>query len=203
MPGVSATVIQPEDLSNHAPQLKLTWDSTKVGITGAEVRAALENGTPRIMLAGGSGDRRGTTDSSVQIMPYMLNPGEYKIVAQSLYAVLSRPPKVDVAAVPASEPARVAGSWQARLTFSLGQAVHQLTFQQSGTTLSGRHRSEMLEGELHGRVDGDRVEFQSSHPYEGTVLEYAFSGTVQGESMNGTVQLGEYGKARWEARRVA
>jgi hypothetical protein len=46
------------------------------------------------------------------------------------------------------------------------------------------------------------VEFHSAHPYEGTVLEYAFSGTVQGESMNGTVQLGEYGNARWEARRV-
>jgi hypothetical protein len=136
-------------------------------------------------------------------MPYMLNPGEYKIVAQSLYAVLARPPKVDVAAVPAGEPARVAGSWQARLTFSLGHAEHRLSFQQSGGRLSGRHRSEMLEGELHGRVDGDQVEFQSAHPYEGTVLEYAFSGTVQGESMNGIVQLGEYGKARWEARRVA
>ena len=202
VPGVSATVIQPEDLSNHAPQLKLTWDSTKVGITGVEARAALENGTPRIMLAGGTGDRRGTTESSVQIMPYMLNPGEYKIVAQSVYAVLARPPKGDVAAVPAGEPARVAGSWQARLTFSLGHAVHQLTFQQSGATLNGRHRSEMLEGELHGRMDGDRIEFHSAHPYEGTVLEYAFSGTVQGESMNGTVQLGEYGNARWEARRV-
>lgn len=203
VPGVSATVIQPEDLSNHAPQLRLTWDSAKVGITGIEVKAALENGTPRIMLAGGTGDRRGKTESSVQIMPYMLNPGEYKIVAQTLYAVLSHPPKIDVPAVPAGEPARVAGSWQVRLSFSLGQAVHQLTFQQSGGKLSGRHLSETLEGEMHGRVDGNQVEFQSSHPYEGTVLEYAFSGTVQGESMDGTVQLGEYGQARWEARRVA
>src|ERR1039457_7159242 len=77
VPGVSASMIQPEDLSNHAPQLKLAWDSTKVGITGTEVRAALENGTPRIMLAGGTGDRRGEMESSVQIMPSMLNPGEY------------------------------------------------------------------------------------------------------------------------------
>jgi D-glucosaminate-6-phosphate ammonia-lyase len=203
VPGVSATVIQPEDLSNHAPQLRLTWDSTKLGITGAEAKAVLENGTPRIMLAGGSGDRRGNTESSLEIMPYMMNPGEHKIVAQAVYAVLSHPPKIDVPAVPGGEPSRVAGTWQVLLTFSLGQAAHQFTLQQDGGKLSGRHHTEMLEDDLRGRVDGNQVEFRSAHPYEGTVLEYAFSGTVQGETMNGTVHLGEYGNAHWEARRVA
>ena len=203
VPGVSATVIQPEDLSNHAPQLRLAWDSTKLGITGNEAKALIENGTPRIMLAGGSGDRRGNAESSLVIMPYMMNPGEYKIVAQAIYALLSHPPKIDVPAVPSGEPARVAGTWQVALTFSLGQAAHEFALQQDGGKLSGRHHTEMLEGDLHGRVDGNQVEFHSAHPYEGTVLEYAFSGTVQGEAMNGTVQMGEYGKARWEARRVS
>jgi hypothetical protein len=155
------------------------------------------------MLAGGSGDRRGNTESTLEIMPYMLNPGEYKIVAQVLYAVLSHPPRIEIPALPAGEPARVTGAWRVLLTFSLGQAAHQFTLQQDGGKLSGRHRTEMLDGDLHGRVDGNQIEFRSAHPYEGTVLEYAFSGTVQGESMNGTVQLGEYGKAHWEAQRVA
>jgi hypothetical protein len=155
------------------------------------------------MVAGGSGDRRGNTESALEIMPYMMNPGEHKIVAQAVYDLLSHPPKIEIPAVPAGEPARVAGTWQVLLTFSLGQAAHQFTLQQDGGKLSGRHHTEMLEGDLHGRVDGNQVEFHSAHPYEGTVLEYAFSGTVQGETMNGTVHLGEYGNAHWQARRVA
>jgi hypothetical protein len=36
----------------------------------------------------------------------------------------------------------------------------------------------------------------------GNEIEYAFTGTVTGNSMGGTVDLGEYGHAQWSAARA-
>jgi hypothetical protein len=43
---------------------------------------------------------------------------------------------------------------------------------------------------------------RSSLPFEGTQLNFRFEGTVRGQNMQGEVDLGEYGKARWTARRL-
>src|SRR5438128_8455788 len=58
--GVSASVREPRELSNHSPGLTVTWDAAKLGITGAEVSNILYNNEPRIALGGsGGGGRRG------------------------------------------------------------------------------------------------------------------------------------------------
>ena len=41
VPGVSSEILQPEDLSNHAPRLRLHWDTRALGITGTEVEEIL------------------------------------------------------------------------------------------------------------------------------------------------------------------
>jgi L-seryl-tRNA(Ser) seleniumtransferase len=51
-------------------------------------------------------------------------------------------------------------------------------------------------------VDGDRLRLRSSLPTEGTQLTYRFDGRIQGPTIEGEVELGEYGKARWTARRA-
>ncbi len=60
---------------------------------------------------------------------------------------------------------------------------------------------EFLAGPLHGKVQTREVVFQSAHRFEGTVLEYEFHGTVDGDSMTGKVRMGEYGTAEFSARR--
>ena len=44
---------------------------------------------------------------------------------------------------------------------------------------------------------------RSSYTEQGVRLNYTFTGTVDGDSMEGTVSLGEYGTARWKAARRA
>ena len=203
VPGVSAKVLQPEDLSNHAPQLQLSWDAAKLGINGAQVRTVLDQGTPRIMLAGSTGDARGGGMSSVSVMPYMMNPGEYKVVAQALKAVLAHPPKLPVPSVATGEAAPVEGVWQVELHFSLGSAKHELTLRQNGDQLSGEHRTERLKGALQGEIHGSELKLRSAHRYEGTVLEYAFRGKVSAGVIQGEVDLGEYGVASWKANKAS
>ncbi len=65
----------------------------------------------------------------------------------------------------------------------------------------GQHRGEVLSGDVRGRREGNRVSLRSSHHIEGTSIGYGFDGTLAGNSITGTVDLGEYGKAQFTARR--
>lgn len=199
--GVTTEVLQPGGLSNRAPRLRIKWDGAQVGIYGREVEKLLLDGEPRIGFGGASGEASGNAASTITIMPYMMSPGDDKVVAEKLYAVLSKPPKIDRPSPPSGEPAVVAGQWQAHLDFFLGGADHTFIFEQQGSDLVGTHRGDILSGDLRGVVEADQIHFRSSHKYEGTRLNYDFTGRVDGDTMHGEVGLGEYGKAEWTAER--
>lgn len=201
--GVTTEVLQPRGLSNYAPRLEVRWDGDRLGISGQDVYDLLLEGTPRIILARSRGSFQEKMDkSAVEIMPYMMHPGDATTVAQHLYDVLSHPPRLDRTPPHGAETARVAGRWKVTLDFAAGRAHHWLFLEQKEKELVGTHQGRTLSGTLEGRVAGNRVEFRSSQTYEGTRLRFHFQGELDGESLKGTVDLGEYGKARWTAYRL-
>ena len=60
-------------------------------ITGTELVARLDAGTPRIVIDGGIGQRPDMMASSVTIMPYMMDAGEDRIIADAIYEGLTKP----------------------------------------------------------------------------------------------------------------
>jgi hypothetical protein len=201
VPGVTTAVLQPEDLSNHAPMLEIKWDGDKVGITGREVEKLMMDGKPRIAVGGSSGMRPDSMASSLTIMPYMMMAEDHKIAADALYALLSKPPKIEARPRPSGEPSQIAGQWSLHIEYLVGSADHNLIIEQSGRKLSGTHQSDILTGDLSGAIAANEASFSSSHRIQGTSIEYAFTGTVDGDTMSGTVSLGEYGPAKWTAHR--
>ncbi len=201
VPGVTTEVLQPEDLSNHSPMLQIKWDGAKVGITGGEVEKLLWDGTPRIAVGGSSGMRPDSMASSLVIMPYMMMPEDHKIAAEAVHALLSKPPKIEAPVRPSGPPAQIAGQWSLHIDYLVGSADHNLIFEQNGGKVSGTHQSDILTGDLRGSVAGKEASFFSSHRIQGTWIEYAFTGKVDGDSMGGTVSLGEYGPAKFTAHR--
>ena len=199
--GVTTEIVQPVDLSNHAPELRIKWDGASLGITGKEVEDLLAKGRPRIVVGGSAGVRPGIMASSITIMPYMMQPDDHKIAAQALYAVLSKPPKIEAPERPSDVHASIAGNWDLKVEFSLGSAMHKLTIVQSSDSLTGYHEGEKVGGDLRGSIDGNDARFRSHHPIEGTSITYDFTGTVEGNQMSGEVAMGEYGRAKWSARR--
>lgn len=197
VPSVRTEILQPEDLSNHAPRLRIHFDADKTGITGEEVLELLLQGEPRIILGDGRGRRGEGGPNWVTVMPYMMMPGDAQVVAEALHKALTKPPQR--APRQAGEPVKVAGEWTVSLEYVLGRAQHRLTLEQNGSALSGTHMATFLHAPLRGAVEGDRIRLRSSHRYEGTSIGYVFEGTVRGEAMEGTVDLGEYGKAKWRA----
>ncbi len=197
--GVTTEITRPQGLSNSAPRLRIAWDGAKLGITGTEVEKLLLDGEPRVVLAGAQGDRR-RMQSSVGVMPYMMMPGDAKVAAARLHAVLAKPPKFETPAIPAPS-VDVTGQWEVDVEYTCGKARHGLVFEQKNGELVGTHTGDILAGDLRGAVEGSQVRFRSSHRYEGKRLGYDFTGTSDGTTIAGVVDLGEYGKAKWSARR--
>jgi D-glucosaminate-6-phosphate ammonia-lyase len=201
--GVTTEYVQPVDLSNHAPQLRIRWDAGSLKVTGTEVMNTLADGNPRIILAGAKGTRPDQMASSVAIMPYMMQPEDHKIVAQALYQLLSNPPKFENPVIPTGQPETVAGVWHVQIEHALGGAEHLLFLQQDGNVLHGVHEGETIRGEVKGSVHGAKLQLASAHPIEGTAIEYSFAGIIRNGTMSGTVSMGEYGIAQWKASRAS
>lgn len=199
--GVTTQIDGPEGLSNRSPRLVIRWDGEKLGITGQEVAKTLLDTEPRIVLGSGTGSRPDHMASTVSITPYMMMPGNSKVVAERLYAVLSKPPHFENEALPQGTPASVDGQWEATIEYLRGSAQHNLIIEQHGDKLVGTHQGETISGDLTGSVAANLVRFRSSQKIQGTRLSFDFSGTVNGDTMAGNVNLGEYGEAKWTARR--
>jgi D-glucosaminate-6-phosphate ammonia-lyase len=200
--GVTTEIRQPSsDLSNRSPELFIRWDGAKLGITGQELGNIAFDTEPRITLARTAGSRPGNMASLVAIVPYQMQPGDEKVVAERLYALLSKPPRISAPPAPESPAGSVAGQWDVELDFGYTSAKHKLLFEQDGARLHGMHEGEFAGGDLSGTMSGNQLRFQSSLPTEGTRISFQFSGALEGNRITGTVQLAEYGEARWTATR--
>jgi len=211
VPGVKARLREPAGV-DRVPVAHVAWDGVAVPITALALRAKLLEGDPRVML-----DDLEATEYSLKVDPFGLEPGQARIVAEAMRAVLATAVAGrDRPAQPAADGARmVAGLWDVEVLFAHGVARHTLDLTQQGGTLSGTHATQFHAIGLTGRVDGDAVDVTSVGRYEGTSLSYRFSGRVVGtDAMEGTLQLGtqspitpgpvlaqEYGQAAWRAVR--
>jgi L-seryl-tRNA(Ser) seleniumtransferase len=198
--GVSTSIVQPAGLSNRTPSLRVTWDPQRFGVTGESVARTLFETEPRVALFAARGGDPART--GVSITPYMLSPGEEKVVADRLYSLLSSPP--DRRAVP-ERPAPVAdltGQWEVRIEYAAGQSIHTLHLRQKGREIDGTHQGDFVSRELSGTLDGDAVRIRSMYGEEhGDALVFTFAGTVAGDAIAGTLDMGEYLTATWTAKR--
>ena len=178
------------------PTLRVMWDKQKIAITAGEVGRKMLDGEPRIMThAAGEGN-------SFLIRPVAMKPGDYKIVADRLFQVLSSAAGGSAGRreQPVAPPtANISGVWDVEIEYEVGTARHKLLLAAEGNEITGTHRGWAYEGDLKGRLDGARLKFQSTLPADGNVLTYAFTGSVSGSEMKGDLQIGEYGRARWRA----
>jgi L-seryl-tRNA(Ser) seleniumtransferase len=94
VPTMKASVNIPE-VANHVPHLMLTFDPAVVGISPKQVQERLRQQQPSIELnpATGTSGRFGTlsTENTIVIGTWMLQPGEAEIVGRQLRAVLMNP----------------------------------------------------------------------------------------------------------------
>ena len=201
---VKATVREPRELSNHSPDLVITWDPSKLNISGGEVSNILYNTEPRMALGGGGGGRggRASNETSLSITAYMMAPGEDKIVGDRIFEILSarRPPRNQEPPKPPG--GDLTGRWDVHIEFAAGSADHSLHVKQQGNQLTGTHQGDFVSRDFGGSIAGTEIIISSSvSEAHGAALSYRFLGKLDGDTMSGTLDLGEYLDAKWTAKR--
>jgi seryl-tRNA(Sec) selenium transferase len=202
LPSVTTEHLQPEDLSNRSPRLRIHWDANVLKITGTELVARLDAGTPRILVDGGTGTRPARMDSSITIMPYMMDQGEDRIIADAIYEGLTKPGHYEDPVVPTGAPAPVNGRWDVAIKYSRGVGEQHFILEQSGGDITGQQQGELYKAQLKGTIHADQLELHSSMAVSGNTIPWTFRGMVHGNKIAGTVKMGEYGDATWNATRV-
>jgi L-seryl-tRNA(Ser) seleniumtransferase len=206
VPGITVTVrSESEGRSNRSPAVSIRWDAKTLGITGAEVADILYNTEPRIALGGGGGrpgQPQPAGDTGVMLTSSMMAPGDEKIVAERVFQVLSakRAPKpVEEPQAPATN---LSGQWEIEIQYAASKAVHTVHLEQHASQLHGTHRGNFLARDIAGTINGDAVSLTSIvTERHGDALRYRFIGKVAGDTMSGTLDMGEYLGAAWTARR--
>jgi L-seryl-tRNA(Ser) seleniumtransferase len=196
--GVRTSVTPAHDLSNRMPVLEIRWDKAKLGTTGEAVAKLLFESEPRISLFPARGRREGD-ETGLTIGPYMMSPGDEKVVAERLFAVLSSPPRVEEKP-PAAPAADLSGTWDVRIQYAASVSTHRLDVRQRGNDLDGTHQGDFVSRDLRGTIDGDSVRIRSSWEH-GDSVHYTFTGKVSGDEMAGELNMGEYLDARFTAKR--
>ena len=195
LPGVRTEINDPAGASPF-PTMMVEWDPARNGITAGEVHAQLMDGEPRIQ-SHASGDAY-----SFRVRPTAMRPGDAALAGRRIAEVLAKAPAGAPAKVPARPVADLTGGWDLEVEYTRGKARHRLFLAMKGNELEGTHTGRSLNGPLSGTVDGDRVRMRSRLPYQGSDLGFVFEGQAGEQSMQGEVSLGEYGAARWTARRL-
>jgi D-glucosaminate-6-phosphate ammonia-lyase len=205
--GVKTAVREPNGLSNHSPTLVISWDPSKLHITGEEVAEDVARNKPRIALGAGAGGGRGrnepeTAMTSISITPWQMQPGEDKIVAERLYGVLSKKREPRPAEVK-SPVADLSGRWDIDVEFFSSKSQHALFIEQKGNEIKGTHKGDFSVRELFGVIEGDQIKLRSTSAERGTgdSVNFTFSGTVSGDSISGPIHMGEYLTAKFTGRR--
>jgi L-seryl-tRNA(Ser) seleniumtransferase len=198
--GVTTSIVQPVGLSNRMPSLRVFWDAGRFGVAGESVVRTLFDSDPRVAIfpARGEGEPALT---GVQVNPYMMAPGDEKLVAERLHAVLSSPPRGEEPRAPAAPAADLSGEWDVRIDYAAGSSSHALSLRQRGNALEGSHRGDFVAREISGSIDGASVRLRSAYDRGGDALSYTFSGSLAGDELGGTLDMGEYLAATWSATR--
>jgi L-seryl-tRNA(Ser) seleniumtransferase len=203
---VTTAVREPRGLSNHSPSLAIGWDAAKLRITGQEVARILDTTEPRILLGGGGGGggravRQGN-ETGISITAYMMSPGEDKIVGDRIHAILSASRPAKAAGPPKAPAGDLTGRWDVHIEFAAGSSDEILHVKQQGNQVSGTHQGAFVTRDCSGTVVADEVVIASNvGEVHGAALSYRFSGKLAGDTMSGTLDMGEYLGAKWTAKR--
>ena len=196
--GVTTEVLQPKGLSNVAPVLRVQWKPDTLHISGEEVAEEVARNTPRIAIGADSQDEM----TSIDITPSQMRPGDAKIVADRLYGILSkkRSPRSDEM-MPAKMD--ISGHWDVEMEFFTSKSAHFMFLEQDGNWIKGTHMSDFSTQEIAGMIEGDALKLRSTYRAPGDGISYWFAAKATGDTLEGTVFLGEYLTANFTAKRSA
>ena len=199
--GLSMKLNEPTARSNRAPSVSINWDKSLIPLSGEDMENLLWDGTPRIAVSGAGSflPFPPNLQPNISVQTSALQPGEEKIIADRLFSILSNPPMIKRAAGEAGFD--LSGQWDLQMKFSASTVDQSLIIEQKGNEFAGTHLASIGSRDLAGTLHGNIVLMRSSYTKDGVRINYTFTGSTDGNTMQGKVSLSEYGDAEWSAKR--
>jgi hypothetical protein len=130
----------------------------------------------------------------------MMEPGDYKIVAEALSKYMRNPGHFENPPVYTGSTAQLAGTWNVTIQYIRGVGKQQFVLEQKDNTVTGEQLGEIYKAQLQGKVEADHVTLTSAMSVPGQQrVPYIFTGVLSGGTLSGNVKLGEYGAATFTA----
>lgn len=89
------------------------------------------------------------------------------------------------------------------MEFFTTKSLHRFYLEQDGNWIKGTHQGDFSTQEIAGMVEGDEIKLRSHYRIPGDSINYWFSGRIMGNTLAGSVFLGEYLTAKFTAKRTA
>ena len=118
------------------------------------------------------------------------------ILSASLFAML-----MGMTAVALAQ-GSVDGNWEMSMQGRQGMMTQTLMLKTDGNKLTGSIKGQRGEAPLEGTVDGNKISFTVTRQTPNGEMKQTFNGTVEGDSIKGTVQMGENSRD-WTAKRAS
>ena len=101
------------------------------------------------------------------------------------------------------KPADVNGAWAMQIVIDGNTTgTPTATFKQEGEKISGTYSSQVVgEQQITGTVKGNAITFGFQASFDGNAVKVTYSGTVDKDTMKGTVAFGDLGEGTWTAKK--
>jgi hypothetical protein len=101
------------------------------------------------------------------------------------------------------KPANVAGVWEFAVDTTAGSGNPEFTFQQDGGKITGTYNGAFGRASLEGTVTGKDIKFTFKVDADGKKELVEYVGTVDGETMKGSVTIGTLGNGTFTGKRTS
>jgi hypothetical protein len=109
---------------------------------------------------------------------------------------------VALLAAPAAAQMNLTGDWDMTIQSPQGTNTVKVTLTQDGETVSGRVTSQLGELPVTGALTGDDLKIAFTLPIQGQSIVIVMTGKVEGPTLAGKVQFGDFGEGDWTATRA-
>ncbi len=97
--------------------------------------------------------------------------------------------------------ADITGDWEMTMQTRRGERKRDIHFEQEGEKLTVTWTGRMGEIKAEGTIKGNEIEWSFTRETQRGDFTMTYKGKVKGNTMTGTMQMGERGSAEWTAKK--
>jgi hypothetical protein len=95
----------------------------------------------------------------------------------------------------------VTGDWEMTITTPRGERTQDINFKQEGEKLTITMQGRRGEVTAEGTVKGNEIEWTITRSTPRGEFTMTFTGKIDGDTMSGEVQMGNFGSSEWKAKK--